>query len=103
MPFLDEKPKMLSALTRVPTQGAVNQAAVNQFVEILDKELSDAFSFTSSGSTVFMNIIGAEDAYVRFAFAFGPPDAPAGTINFSIQMRSPTTHAWVNKVTYSQT
>jgi hypothetical protein len=103
MPFLDSKPKMLAAMTRIPAQGAVNQAAVNQFVEILDKELSDAFSFTSSGSTIFMNIIGGDSAYLRFALALGPPDAPAGTINFSIQMKSPSTGSWVNKVTYSQT
>jgi hypothetical protein len=103
MPFLDEKPKMLAAMTRIPAQGAVNQAAVNQFVEVLDKELSDAFSFTSSGSTVFMNVVGADIASVRFVFAFGPPDAPAGTINFSIQMKSPSTNLWVNKVTYTQT
>jgi hypothetical protein len=50
-----------------------------------------------------MNIIGGDSAYVRFAFAFGPPDAPSATINFSIQMKSPSTGNWVNKVTYSQT
>jgi hypothetical protein len=105
MPFLDRKPTMLTALSRVPQQGAVNQAAVKEFVETLDNELSDAFSFafSPSGSTIYMYLIGQESsAWVRFVFAT-PPDVAAGSVAFSIQMKSPSTGAWVNKVTYSQT
>jgi hypothetical protein len=106
MPFLDSKPTMLTALSRVPQQGAVNQAAVREFIETLDKELSDAFSlaFSPSGGSIYIYVIGGETgAVVRFVIAFQAPDVPAGTCSFSIQMKSPSTHTWVNKVTYSQT
>jgi hypothetical protein len=102
MPFIDDKSDLLTALSRVPS--AANQQAVSEFVERLDKVLSDVLSFGSSGNTLYVYLVGQEAAAVaRFSIVFGPPITPGVPVSFGIDLKSPSTHAWVNKVTYTQT
>jgi hypothetical protein len=96
MPFLDQKPKLLTALSRVPIPSA-NQQAVNQFVELLDEQLSDVFSTGGTAPTFYIYLGQPADALARFVIISG------ATVSFSIQLKSPSTGAWVNKVTYTQT